>query len=227
MLLSALKSSQALHPDAAAGVGLPARTADGLLGAVADRPPLRRIQRAAAEGVELTFGGQGRRREVPDVLRRHGPLGEVDDADVVGVGGVARVGRVLVRVALDDPALGEELRRLACRAERGVRVQLALEVLLERDEEACPRGPVVGAVGGSQVGVVVDHGPAADPVEAVVRAVLVTVPQRHERADLGALGRGHGVVAVDGSGRQGERHGGGPSRDQCSDGSGNRTTTHG
>ena len=69
--------------------------------------------------------------------------------------------------------------------------------------------PVGGAVGGGEEGVVVDHRPAAHPVEPVGDPVPVVVPQGDVGTHLGALGRRLGVVGVDGAGGGGATDQGG------------------
>ena len=63
---------------------------------------------------------------------RDRPVVEVEDADVVGIGAVARVGGVGEGIALDDGPVGEELSAPSAAGGAGGGVEARLEVLLAR-----------------------------------------------------------------------------------------------
>jgi hypothetical protein len=170
-------------------VRLPTGTADGFLRAVAYGEPVGRIEPAATDRVELPRRRQRRRSEAPHIGWGDSAIREVEHADIVRIRGRSGVRRVLVGGGLYDETVGEELTG-GLRGREPIRhslVQRRLHVLLQGHEESGARWPVVGAVSGRQVRVVVHHRAGAHPVEPVSDAVACVVPEGDERAHLGAF----------------------------------------
>ncbi len=142
---------------------------------------------------------------MPDVRRCHSALREVDHRDVVRVRLALRVPRIVGRIARHRHAVRHEVRGLRGTGEAGgvCGIQFALHVLVEGYVEVIirrVRREVGDAVRRGQIRIGVDHRSAAVPVEGVTRAVAVAVPQHEQRAHLGALRGGLGVVGVDRAG---------------------------